>query len=485
MLEIISNLFAPRDYIPHGHCYLWQPSLVWLHLLSDLLIALAYFAISITLIYFIRQREDIPFKQIFILFSAFIISCGTTHFMGVWTLWHPDYWFAGAIKAITAVISCYTALELIPIIPQAISLPSPEALQNEIRERQRVEQEIKQAKNFLQTIIDYLPITIFVKDATPERFGQLLLINKTGERLFGLNAEEMIGKTSYDLFRREQAQFDESKDRNTFVTGIMEDIPEEPIDSHTLGKRILHTFKVPLYDKEQQPQYLLCISEDITERKQAEIQIEESLREKEILLQEIHHRVKNNLFVVSSLLELQSDRLADSKVVRAFEDSQNRIYSMALIHEQLYRSIDLAHVDFSKYLKALVSHLSESYNLDSKLITCEFNLEPIALNIESAHPCGLIVNELVTNAFKHAFIDRQEGRIYLNLHKNDRDRIVLIIQDNGRGLPSGIDFQNTESLGMQLVCTLTKQLEGTIKMENSHGTSFELVFSELNYKNRL
>jgi len=150
MLEIISNIFSPPNYIPHGHCYLWQSSLVWLHLLSDLLIAVAYYSISIFLIYFVRQKEDVPFKGIFVLFSAFILSCGTTHLMAIWTLWHPAYWLSGAIKAITALISCYTATELIPILPQAISLPSPTALKTinnnliqEIDERISAEKALK------------------------------------------------------------------------------------------------------------------------------------------------------------------------------------------------------------------------------------------------------------------------------------------------------------------------------------------------------
>ena len=158
---------------------------------------------------------------------------------------------------------------------------------------------------------------------------------------------------------------------------------------------------------------------------------------------------------------------------------------MALIHEQLYRSTDLARVDFSEYLKALVSHLSESYNLDSRKISCQLNVEPIALNIESAHPCGLIVNELVTNAFKHAFRERQEGQVWLNFHKDSQNQIVLTVKDNGVGLPPDLNFQDTESLGMQLICTLTKQLEGRITVENCHGTRFQPIFSELNYKNRL
>lgn len=150
MQEFLSNVLFPTQFIPHGHCYLWQPGLVWLHFLSDLLIAVAYYSIPLLLIYFVRQREDVPFRGIFLLFGAFIISCGTTHLMNLWTLWHPSYWLAGAIKATTAFVSCYTALELVPIIPQALAMPSPakleatnRALEREISERQQAEAEIR------------------------------------------------------------------------------------------------------------------------------------------------------------------------------------------------------------------------------------------------------------------------------------------------------------------------------------------------------
>lgn len=129
MFEISPSLLATDFYLPHGHCYLWQPALVWLHLLSDLLIAVAYYSIPMMLVYFLRQREDVPFPGIFLLFSGFIIACGASHLMAVWTLWHPNYWVSGIIKAITAVISVITAIVMLPILPQAIQLPSPAKLQ--------------------------------------------------------------------------------------------------------------------------------------------------------------------------------------------------------------------------------------------------------------------------------------------------------------------------------------------------------------------
>ena len=157
MVDFFNNLLFSRQYIPHGHCYLWQSGLLWLHVLSDLFIALAYYSIPLLLIYFVRQREDIPFKGIFVLFSLFIFSCGTTHIMSIWTLWHPDYWLSGLIKAITAIISVYTAFELIPAIPRALALRSPtelaaanQALEIEIVNRQRIEETLQKTNQELR-----------------------------------------------------------------------------------------------------------------------------------------------------------------------------------------------------------------------------------------------------------------------------------------------------------------------------------------------
>jgi PAS domain S-box-containing protein len=150
MLEFWNNGFSPNSFIPHGHCYLWKPELVGLHLTSDLLIAIAYYSIPITLFYFVKKRQDLPFNRIFLLFCLFIVACGTTHLMAVWTLWHPTYWLSGFLKAVTAMVSIFTAIQLIPIVPQALALPSPEqlvqanqALQEQIAERLKVEAELK------------------------------------------------------------------------------------------------------------------------------------------------------------------------------------------------------------------------------------------------------------------------------------------------------------------------------------------------------
>jgi hypothetical protein len=150
VFEFLKNLFTSELFIPHGHCYLWKPELVGLHIVSDSLIALAYYSIPITLVYFVRKRHDIPFHWIFWLFGTFIVACGTTHLLEIWTLWHPTYWLSGSIKAITAIASVYTAFELVSLVPQALALPSPgqmeatnQELQHQITERQRAEDSLQ------------------------------------------------------------------------------------------------------------------------------------------------------------------------------------------------------------------------------------------------------------------------------------------------------------------------------------------------------
>jgi signal transduction histidine kinase len=158
MLELLNNFFLTKQFIPHGHCYLWKPGLVWLHIVSDSLIGLAYYSIPITLVYFVRKRHDLPFNGIFLLFGAFIVACGTTHLMEIWTLWHPTYWLSGAIKAITALVSVYTALELVPLVPKALALPSPAQLEatnqellHQITQRQLAESALQLANDELET----------------------------------------------------------------------------------------------------------------------------------------------------------------------------------------------------------------------------------------------------------------------------------------------------------------------------------------------
>lgn len=202
--------------------------------------------------------------------------------------------------------------------------------------------------------------------------------------------------------------------------------------------------------------------------------IDERERIEEIRKKEIHHRIKNNLQVISSLLDLEADKFENEEVIEAFKESQNRVISMALVHEELYRSHDMESIDFSDYLVKLVNELSYSYAINKDCIKVKLNVDPTFLDMDTAIPLGMIVNELVSNSFKHAFKPGKEGEIYVNLELNDR-KLTLTIGDNGIGFPENIDFKETESLGLQLVTTLTSQIDATIELDRSKGTKFRIV----------
>lgn len=227
------------------------------------------------------------------------------------------------------------------------------------------------------------------------------------------------------------------------------------------------------------------LQQEIIERKQAEANLKNSLTEKEVLLKEIYHRVKNNLLVVSSLLEIQSNSIEDPETIRTLKNSQDRIHSMALVHEQLYSSENLKEIDISVYIKALLEKISSSHANLKQTINFIVDTQELNLNIETVNSCGLIINELVTNALEHAFVDRSQGNIWLSLQRNDKSEIVLMIKDDGRGVPPDFDFHETESLGLRLVRILTRQLEGEIELDLENNTCFRITFSELNYSDRL
>jgi two-component sensor histidine kinase len=219
---------------------------------------------------------------------------------------------------------------------------------------------------------------------------------------------------------------------------------------------------------------LVCIVRDITEQVQAEEHVKTSLREKEVLLQEIHHRVKNNMQVISSLLALQAGYTTDEMVDQMFRESQNRIRSMALVHEQLYRSKDLARIDFSKYMNELGSNLMQSYRTAVGRVSLEIQARPVNLDIDTAIPCGLIINELVSNALKHAFPGNRTGKIVVELRSDDTELHTIIVRDNGVGFPKELNVYKTETLGLQLVVSLTSQLNATIGVQQGDGTMFEI-----------
>ncbi len=231
---------------------------------------------------------------------------------------------------------------------------------------------------------------------------------------------------------------------------------------------------------------------EMDERERIENKLKKSLEEKEILLKEIHHRVKNNLQIISSLLNLQSRYINDEKMLDIYKESQNRVKSMAIIHEKLYQSEDLARIDFGDYVESLVLDLFNSYGVDKTNIELDINIPNILLDINTAIPCGLIVNELVTNSIKHGFLPRiragghsldKRDKIAVNITKKN-EIYTMSVYDNGIGFPDNLDFHHTDSLGMQLVISLTSQLRGIVNLERNGGTLFKIIFKELEYKDK-
>ncbi|WP_052374373.1 sensor histidine kinase [Methanobacterium sp. SMA-27] len=228
---------------------------------------------------------------------------------------------------------------------------------------------------------------------------------------------------------------------------------------------------------------IVCIGSNIVEIKHAEDKIKASLNEKDILLRELHHRVKNNLQIILSLINLQSNGIKNKEDLEIFRESQSRVKSLAIIHEKLYRSEDFANINFEEYIESLVNYLLSYYSADSIEVIIDVKKD-IILNMDTAVPCGLIINELVTNAIKHAFNESKSGQIKITL-KSDNGCFTLIVSDNGEGIPPEVDLDNPQKLGLQLVKSLTDQLEGKIEYNGSKNTEFKIQFRELIYKDRM
>ncbi|SDF26513.1 Two-component sensor histidine kinase, contains HisKA and HATPase domains [Methanolobus vulcani] len=223
---------------------------------------------------------------------------------------------------------------------------------------------------------------------------------------------------------------------------------------------------------------VLAVVKDITEIKQAE-----EMRRKDILLKEVHHRVKNNLQIISSMLRLQSRKFTDKETIEAFRKSQNRAKSMAIAHEKLYQSRDLENIELSSYIETLTKYLLNTYGCDPENIKIDIKIKNITQDIDTAIPLGLIINEIVSNSLKHAFKDHK-GEIFVEIVPDVDGQYMLTIRDNGIGFPENLDFMNTDSLGMQLVVSLVEQIEGSIELIRGNGTEFRIKFKQLSYKRR-
>ncbi len=321
-----------------------------------------------------------------------------------------------------------------------------------------------------ESFLELSPTLAFIKDVD----GRLLFASRLFAERFGIAPEQWRGKTDDQLWPAEVAL----QIRTSDLTVLEVDEPLEltevlPLPDGELSQWLTVKFPIPNLSGGK---LLASMAIDITGRRAVEAQMRTALREKEVLLREIHHRVKNNLQVVASLLKLQERQTANPTAIAVLAQSQDRVRSMALIHEHLHLSTSLARAELASYLKQLSDSLLGTYGGMSEGLQFSHALAPIQADLDTAVPLGLIANELMTNAIKHAFVDGRQGQIHLELSLTADGSGRLVISDNGVSLPLDLDIETTRSLGLRLVRSLTRQLDGTLEVSRESGTRFELIF---------
>ncbi len=340
-------------------------------------------------------------------------------------------------------------------------------------QRQWIEHALRKSEERFRQVVESAPnAMVMVNDR-----GLIEMINTQTERVFGYSRSELLGKPVEILVPTRFSGHHPSLRASFFsqpqsrpmgagrdLYGLRKDGSEFPVE---IGLNPIET---------EEGTMVLSAIVDISDRKQKEEKIQQALKEKDILLAEIHHRVKNNLQIIDSLLDLQSSRIYDTQVLSMLRDSQTRIRSMALIHQTLYQSKNFAQVDFANFLDSLAPTLISSYGVDPARMALSIHTFDVHLPISAAIPCGLIVNELISNAIKHGFPGGRAGEIHIKLVNESPTEVSLSVSDDGIGLPADLDVNSTETLGLQLVVLLTEQLGGALSIQKANPTCFSLRF---------
>ena len=348
----------------------------------------------------------------------------------------------------------------------------------DITQRKRAEAALRESEERYRQLVQHAPAGIYQIDFVNFKF---VSVNDVMCEYTGYTKEEFLALSPLQILMEDSRQLFLERYQRSLMGEPVPDTVEYKIRGKN-NREFWALLNVRWIYEQGQPVGATVVVHDITERKLAEELVRASLREKEVLLQEIHHRVKNNLQVVSSMLSLQTAHVQDAQGLEVLRDGQRRIRSMALVHEKLYRSPSLALIDFAEYIRDLSSFLFRSYNAGAKDIDLNIRVESVLLKIDTAVPCGLIVSELLSNAFKHAFPlvpeepHNQTGQIRVVLGADREGQVTLVVGDNGIGFPVDVDLRRTTSLGLQLVSTLVDQLGGTIELDRSHGTEFKITF---------
>jgi PAS domain S-box-containing protein len=332
------------------------------------------------------------------------------------------------------------------------------------------------AQEFAESIIDTVREPLIALDQDL----RVVTASRSFYEFFKVKPEETVGQLIYELGNK---QWNIPKLRELLETILPQkaafDNYEVEHDFATIGRRIMLLNAWQIQRVLGKERIILLAIEDITERKKTEEIIQASLKEKETLLKEVHHRVKTNMQVICSLLNLQSSNVRDKDALAMLKDSQSRIQSMALVHNKLYQSQNLASINMSDYIKELTGDLIKSYTTSHDRVTVNIDPSDVFLGIDMAIPCGLVINELVTNSLKYAFPKNRTGQIAISLKEGGNQELELVVSDNDVGIPEGINTANTNTFGLKLVTNLAQdQLDGKIELDRSRRTTFKITFPQ-------
>jgi PAS domain S-box-containing protein len=308
---------------------------------------------------------------------------------------------------------------------------------------------------------------VMVTDAS----GRIEWVNDAFIKMIG-GSQQFIGKRLADIniYERVQEAIDEAlkeKKSKIFESKIQTERNTDLWISSTL---------TPIYDEKNSLKEMVIVDTDITASKVLENQIKASLHDKDVLLKEIHHRVKNNLQIIISLLNLQSGYIKDEQSLKAVKDGQSRVRSMALVHEKFYQAEELTEINFAEYVDKLCQFLFQSYGDKTDRVQLVIDADKVAFDMDTAMPCGLLINEIVSNSLKYAFPGDRKGEIKIELRKLPEHRVMMSISDNGIGLPDDFNIEQAESLGLQLIMALANQLDGELIVSRENGPRFSITF---------
>lgn len=523
-MSLAEWLLNPSGLTPHGFCLSWQPGLVATHVIADTIIGLSYFSIPLAIAAFVKRRPDLHHGWMAYLFVGFILACGTTHLMAILTLWAPAYGIEAVIKVVTAALSLVTAVALWPLVPQLAAVPSGaqllalnDELSAQVEAQRRTAELLSSSQAELQAVNQDLERRVAERTAELEAAnvrlsaaleeqasvrealslseaqfrasfeaaavgkvqtdpldGRIIRANNAFAQMLGYDPRALVGRSGWEFTHPDDLAGDQEA-YNAVLTG--------EVGAYVRDKRYVRSDGEPVWARVSAvvvrapstgaPILTVAVIENIDARLKAQWALEDANRDlaaaldqRDLLLREVYHRVKNNLQIIDSLLLMQSRRLGDPRAREALSALRSRVYALGLVHHQLMGSKDLQTFDIGPFLDVLSRRVVQASG--GGAITLSVDAAPLAVGLDFAIPLGLIVTELVTNAIKHAF-PTGEGHIKVGLQTSDNDQVLLTVTDNGQGLRRDDGEVASASLGSTIINGLVAQLRGRVMIFDTDG----------------